>query len=1032
MTKKVRKRDGSVVPFNKDKIAEAIWKAVKAVGGTDKTRSKELSEILGKQIDEKYGEREIPEVEDVQDMVEKLLIEEGHAKVAKAYILYRKSHEELRNIKGLFDTIEVVDDYIGLNDWMVKENSNMGFSLQGLNNYIATKIINNYWVRRVYPEAIRQAHEACDIHIHDLGTLGAYCFDDKTKILTENGWKLFKDIKKNEKVATKNLKTGKLEFQVPYDKQIYNYSGEMYSFEGRSVSLLVTPEHRLLVRRKHKKDWEFVCPPEFKYGMEFDKQVQWEGGKIKRFNIPKVKGGNRKKEIGSFEINDYLEFMGWYLSEGSAYEAGKGDYRISIAQSEKKYRGEILELLDKMKLSYNNSSKFNIHLHSKELFYYLKSFGTSNMKYVPNNIKELEPNLIKKFLVALFKGDGSFSSNGKLLKYYTKSKRLAEDVVECLLKIGVCGTISKRKGMNIYMVSVENKHLTPIYRKKVVKEQYKGKVYDFSVKNGTLIVMREGKVVVSGNCVGWDLKDLLITGFKGVPGKVTCKPPKHLGSALGQMINFFYTLQGETAGAQAFSNFDTLLAPFVRYDNLNYKQVKGHMQSFLFNMSVPTRVGFQTPFTNITMDLEVPKYMRDEPVIIGGEPQKETYKEFEKEIIMINKAFAECMLEGDALGRVFTFPIPTYNITKDFDWNNPEHDLIWEMTAKYGIPYFSNFINSDMKPEDARSMCCRLRLDQKELRKRGGGLFGSNPLTGSIGVVTINMPRLGFTCLTEDDFFNRLSRLMELAKESLEIKRKAIERFTEKGLYPYSKFYLRLIKQKMGEYWKNHFATIGLLGMNESIMNFMPGETIATVKGKEFAVRVLKFMREKLEEFQEETGNIYNLEATPGEGTTYRFARHDKKRFGRIIVANERAVREKEAKPYYTNSTQLQVGFTPDLFEALDLQDDLQCQYTGGTVFHSFIGERLSKEGVKKIVKKIAENYHLPYFTITPTFSICPIHGYIAGEHMYCPKCDQENGYIEQEAEGSEVIMANRAQVIDAIQGKQVNEIRPDSPARIN
>lgn len=707
MVRKIRKRDGSVVPFEKNKIAEAIWKAAKAVGGKDKEKSIELTEKLMKMLDEKYGEMAIPEVEDVQDAVEKLLIEEGHAKVAKAYILYRKSHEELRNVKGLFDTIEVVDDYIGLNDWMVKENSNMGFSLQGLNNYIATKIINNYWVRRVYPEAIRQAHEASDLHIHDLGTLGAYC-------------------------------------------------------------------------------------------------------------------------------------------------------------------------------------------------------------------------------------------------------------------------------------------------------------------------------------VGWDLKDLLITGFKGVSGKVASKPPKHFRTALGQMVNFFYTLQGETAGAQAFSNFDTLLAPFVKYDNLDYKEVKQSMQEFLFNLAVPTRVGFQTPFTNITMDLEVPSYMEDEPVIIGGKPMSETYKDFKKEMIMINRAFAESMIEGDADGRVFTFPIPTYNITKDFEWDNSEYDPIWDMTAKYGIPYFSNFINSDMKPEDARSMCCRLRLDQTELRKRGGGLFGSNPLTGSIGVVTINMPRLGFTCLTEEDFLNRLGRLMELAKESLEIKRKAIENFTERGLYPYSKFYLRSVKARTGEYWKNHFGTIGLLGMNESIMNFMPGETIATGRGKEFALKVLKFMREKLEEFQEETGNIYNLEATPGEGTTYRFARNDKKRFGRILVANEKAVRERGAKPYYTNSTQLPVDYTPDLFAALDLQDELQIQYTGGTVLHGFIGEKLTKEGVKKMVKKIAEGYHLPYFTITPTFSICPKHGYLAGEHVYCPKCDIENGFDkEQEIETNELKMANRSQTIDALKGMKVKQIVQDSPAEV-
>ncbi len=668
--KKVRKRDGSVVPFNPEKITEAIWKAVKAVGGTDYDRAERITDLVVKKIEE--SREDIPGVEEIQDLVEKVLIEEGHAKVAKAYILYRQSHDELRNVKGLFDTIEAVDDYLSLNDWMVKENSNMGFSLQGLNNYISTKIITNYWIRRIYPEAIRKAHESADFHIHDLGTLGAYC-------------------------------------------------------------------------------------------------------------------------------------------------------------------------------------------------------------------------------------------------------------------------------------------------------------------------------------VGWDLKDLLLTGFRGVPGKVASKAPKHLRTALGQVVNFFYTLQGETAGAQAFSNFDTLLAPFIRYDNLSYKEVKQAMQEFLFNLAVPTRVGFQTPFTNITMDLKVPSYMKDEKVIIAGQPQKETYSEFEPEMKMINRAFAECMIEGDAEGRLFTFPIPTYNVTKDFDWDNPEYDPLWEMTAKYGIPYFSNFINSDMNPEDARSMCCRLRLDQKELRKRGGGLFGANPQTGSIGVVTINLPRLGFTSVNEEDFMIKLSALMELAKESLEIKRKTIEKFSEQGLYPYAMFYLRAVKQRFGQYWKNHFSTIGLLGMNEAIMNFMPGEDLTTKAGKEFALRVLEFMRNKLEEFQEETGNIYNLEATPGESTAYRFAREDKKKFGRIIVANEKAVRQSQAKPYYTNSSQLPVNYTSDVFEALELQDDLQTQYTGGTVLHIFVGEKLSKDSVKKLVKKVAESFRLPYFTITPTFSICPIHGYIPGDHEYCPKCDAENGYVESE-----------------------------------
>jgi ribonucleoside-triphosphate reductase (formate) len=664
MVKKIRKRDGSVVFFQKDKIAGAIWKAVKAVGGKDKKRVEVLADLIIEELYKTYGEYGIPEVENVQDTVEKILIEEGHAKVAKAYILYRQSHEELRDVKGLFDTIEAVEDYIGLNDWMVKENSNMGYSLQGLNNYIATKIISNYWIRRIYPEAIRKVHEAGDLHIHDLGCLGAYC-------------------------------------------------------------------------------------------------------------------------------------------------------------------------------------------------------------------------------------------------------------------------------------------------------------------------------------VGWDLKDLLTVGFKGVKGKVESKPAKHLRTALGQMVNFFYTLQGESAGAQAFSNFDTLLAPFVRHDGLSYKQVKQSLQEFVFNMAVPTRVGFQTPFTNITMDLEVPSYMANEHVIIGGQPQMETYSEFEEEMGMINKAFAEVMIEGDASGQVFTFPIPTYNITKDFDWDNPAHDLIWEMTAKYGIPYFSNFVNSDMKPEDSRSMCCRLRIDNTQLTKRGGGLFGANPQTGSIGVVTLNMARLGYVSTNEEDFMLRIERLMELAKESLEIKRKTIENFTKMGLYPYSKFYLRQVNQRFGEHWKNHFGTVGLLGMNEAITNFLPGENITTEKGRAFSLKILDFMRDKLSEFQEETGNIYNLEATPGEGTTYRFARMDKKRFGRILVANDEAYQE-GAKPYYTNSSQLPVGFSDDVFEALDLQDDLQCKYTGGTVFHTFVGEKMTKDSVKKMVKKISDNYHLPYFTITPTFSICPVHGYLDGEHEYCPKCDLE------------------------------------------
>lgn len=387
-------------------------------------------------------------------------------------------------------------------------------------------------------------------------------------------------------------------------------------------------------------------------------------------------------------------------------------------------------------------------------------------------------------------------------------------------------------------------------------------------------------------CCGWDLKELITHGFGGVTGKIESKPPKHFRSALGQVVNFFYTLQGEAAGAEAFSSFDILLAPFIKYDQLTYRDVKQAIQEFVFNMNVPTRVGFQTPFTNITMDLVVPSTLANEHVIIGGVSQKEQYKDFTNEVSLLNKAFAEVMLEGDASGRVFTFPIPTYNITKDFNWDDPNLEPIWEMTAKYGIPYFANYIGSDMKPEDARSMCCRLRLDNRELYKRGGGLFGAHPLTGSIGVVTLNLPRIGYLSKNKKEFYDRLSKNMDLAKESLEIKRKKLESFTEKGLYPYSKYFLSNIKLQRGEYWGNHFSTIGIIGMNEALQNFIPMKTnIATRKGNKFAQEILEFMRNKMLKYQEETGGLYNLEATPGEGTSYRLAKKDIMKYPDIITA---------------------------------------------------------------------------------------------------------------------------------------------------
>jgi anaerobic ribonucleoside-triphosphate reductase len=658
----VLKRDSKLEPFDQERITIAIWKAAKAVGGKDREQAKRISDEVVVELQKIYGDDGVPTVEEIQDLVEKRLIENGHAQTAKAYILYRKQHNDMRELAALLSSSDMVDQYLEVEDWRVKENSNMSYSLQGLNNYLSSTVIAKYWIARIYPQKIAEAHFSGDMHIHDLGVLGPYC-------------------------------------------------------------------------------------------------------------------------------------------------------------------------------------------------------------------------------------------------------------------------------------------------------------------------------------VGWDVSDLLLSGFGGVSGKIESKPAKHFRTALGQVVNFFYTLQGEAAGAQAFSNFDTYLAPFIRYDHLTQKEVEQALQEFFFNMNVPTRVGFQTPFTNLTLDLTIPDFMKNEAVLYNGRITQDTYGDMTKEMEMFNLAFAEGMRQGDSKGRVFTFPIPTYNITKDFDWESPVSQAIFEVTAKYGVPYFSNFVNSDMKPEDVRSMCCRLRIDNRELRKRGGGFFGANPLTGSIGVVTLNTPRIGYLSKDEDEFFERLETLMEVAKSSLEIKRKVLEAFTDNGLYPYSRRYLRHVKDGYGKYWKNHFSTIGLVGVNEAILNLI-GQNIASHDGQAFAMKILNFMRNRLADYQEETGCIYNLEATPAEGTSYRLARIDKKRYKDIIFANQKQINSDHAEPFYTNSSQLPVDFSGDLFDALEHQETLQSLYTGGTVFHIFLGERLhSWKSAAELIKKVAWNSKLPYFTLTPTFSVCPTHGYTSGEHKSCPVC---------------------------------------------
>jgi ribonucleoside-triphosphate reductase len=985
MVEKIRKRDGRIVNFEKEKIIEAIWKAAKSVGGEDRSKAEKLGETVIRDIDHRFESR-IPNVEEVQDIVEKILIEEGHAKTAKAYILYRKSHQDLRDVRAIFDTIEVVENYVGEKDWAVKENSNMSFSLQGLNNYIAEKIVKNYWLRRIYPEAIRIAHENVDIHVHDLGTLGPYCVGWDLKDLLMVG---FGGVGKKVQCAPpKRLRTAL----------------------GQAVNFMYTLQHEAAGAQAFSNFDTLLAPFIYYDNLTYKEVKQCLQEFLFNMNVP--------TRVGCQCLSEDTKILtpnGWKMH--NEVKMGETIYTFNISKKRiekkkirhifaKKYSGVMYNLINR---SQNQLISPN-HRVVRQVFntdkFVLEPIEEVLKLSSPIAIPVLADNLNKDIklsdkqikLIAWVISEGSIEKNGsyRVSIYQKKGKNYKE--IKYLLdsfnfeyseretkSLGTCNVIrlkpSSSKVIHKWLGGKIKKIPSDFYN--LSKRQARIFLETYINGDGWREKYRNRITTTDENFLDFLKAISVLAGFNF--NVKTVKP-----RGISKKLRYVLTLtEVKTDYIQKIRKID--YSGIIWSVNTENETVIAERKGQVF-------ITGNTPFTNITIDLKIPNYMKNEPVIIGGRLMDKTYGEFQEQANTFNQAFAEVMMEGDAKGRVFTFPIPTYNITKDFDWDNPEYDIIWEMTSKYGIPYFSNFINSDMNPEDARSMCCRLRLDQTELRKRGGGLFGANPLTGSIGVVTINLARLGFTSANEKEFFEKLEELMDLAKESLEIKRKAIENFTIQGLYPYSKYYLRNVHKRFGQYWKNHFATIGLLGMNEGITNFMENEDISTERGKDFALRVLDFMREKLEEYQKETGNIYNLEATPGEGTTYRFARADKKRFPKIKVANEKNI-ALGAKPYYTNSTHLPVNFTDDLFKALELQDPLQTKYTGGTVFHGFIGEKLDKQAVKLLVKKIAESFKLPYFTITPTFSICPVHGYLAGEHEYCPKCEPISDIQEKQIE---------------------------------
>ncbi len=1095
MIRKIMKRDGKISDFNPIKITNAIWKAAQAVGGKDYKKAGELTDKVLERLEKELKKGEIPTVEQVQDIVEKTLIEEGHAKTAKAYILYRKQHQDIREIGGLLKDIDVVDGYLSMMDWKVNENSNMSYSLQGLNVYATENIVSHYWLNKIYPPDIGEAHTNGNLHIHDLGTLGAYTYYGKEVVIAKINGKIvvtsFQDLY-NKVENPEEILSKKDDAKAKYPKGIEVLDKDGWTKVYRVVkkakqkdmhyikneggrSVIVTEDHPMLMEDGDVKDAKNVneendtlLTVDIKKLLEKEKlftkknlyiaRELYDRG-IKNFwiegmpyleyqeysNNLDVDGiistsNNADALPNKIELTENLGYLiGFYIAEGTM-----GPHRISIIQKNTPENQEIIDRLTEAAYQlgcriYSKSKNGFIELRIVNTTFvrYLltKIFnleGRSQEKRLPSEILTYNTGFIQGVIAGILDGDGSIATSKTSLVIRTASRTMLEQMAlvmnisgftvrdRNLEGIGTTRIFNGREIIQNYplygisfrtleeslpsMLYKTAKMSTKAWRaegsgwhkvlnneKTEIIDDY---IYDITTESHTLIV----NGMWNHNCVGWDLKDILLLGFKGVSGKIESKPAKHFGTAMMQIVNYLYTLQGEAAGAQALSNFDTLLAPFIRYDNLKYEQVKQEMQKFLFNMNVPTRVGFQSPFSNITLDLTVPSYMLDEPAIIGGDLKDDNYSDFADEMDMINHAFAEIMHEGDAKGRPFTFPIPTYNITKDFNWNNDGLDPIWEMTAKYGIPYFSNFINSDMKPEDSRSMCCRLRLSNKELRKRGGGLFGANPKTGSIGVVTINLPQIGYLAKDDNDFFQRLDQVMDLAKQSLEIKREMIENLTHSGLHPYSRFYLQDVKKTFGEYWKNHFSTIGLIGMNDALLNFM-NKSIGDKEGKAFAEKVLDHMRDKIANYQEETGDIFNLEATPAEGASYRLSRVDKKQYPDIRIYNQEKYNGgnggKGVEPYYTNSTQLPVGYTSDVFEALDLQDSLQSKYTGGTVLHIFLGEESpSSKAAKKLIRKVAENYTLPYYTLTPTFSVCPEHGYISGEHQICPTCKGQNKTI--------------------------------------
>jgi ribonucleoside-triphosphate reductase len=976
---KVKKRDGRIVDFDQARISDAIFKALTATGQGDGKKAKRLSDKVVQILSRRFKKEEIPQVEQIQDLIEEVLILEGLVKTAKAYILYREQRRKIREaVRVSEEAVERIDQYLEKLDWEVQENANMAFSLQGLNHYGVSYIVKRYWLNKIYPKEIREANEGGDFHLHNLDTLGPYCA----------GWDLYDLLLKGFAgvLGKVEAKPGK-HFRAVLG-QVVNF---LYTLQGETAGAVAFSNFDTLLApfiRYDNLNYQQVKQSlqEFLFNMAIPTRVGFqclsgdteiltsegwkrhdevkEGDLIKTFNLKTREIENKKvnylfkREYKGImyrlrnRIQDQLispqhrvlrrkfNTQNYTLQSVEEVLKLKSPIIIPIAGKNSNPEAEISD--EQIKLMAWIISEGNVERRGKHRCCYRISIYQSKIKNRKNYDEII--NLLRRFNLVY--------TNHPVIS-------LGEEVQQIRLKAK-----SSRK-IHQWFGSRENVHFIPEYLLNLSQRQSRLFLETFLKGNGS----KEGKISTVNLVLLDDLQTIVVNSGYGLT--VLKKEPT---SAIG--TKNIYVLR-------IIRHPETYI---TKIKKVNYRGIiwcpNTENGTLIARRKGKVFITGNCPFTNITLDLKPSLVFAQQPIIIGGKLQKETYGDFEEEMKIFDKALYEVYMEGDAKKRPFHFPIPTINITKDFPWQESAFDGIFEASAKYGTNYFANYINSEMEPTDVRSLCCRLRLDMTELHNRGGGgLFGSGANTGSIAVVTINMPRIGYLSKTKKEFFERLAKMMDLAKESLEIKRKAIENFIEKGLYPYSKFYLSGVKKMRGQYYANHFSTIGLVGMNETLLNFI-GENIASKRGRRFTLETLDFMRERLVKYQKETGNLYNLEQTPAESTAFRLSQKDKEKYPDIITAGTKKV------PMYTNSSQLPVNYTDDVFEALKLQDELTCKYSGGSVFHIFLGERMpDAESVKKLVKKVFENFKLPYITITPTFSICPAHNYLEGEHLFCPKC---------------------------------------------